>query len=119
MQNSSFVIPNSSFLLTHRDLTVRAYGRVLGGLAVGPGVEHADVLPLPLRAEEVPHWVVQLEAPFVVKHQQAHGDRWLGHRVQAEDIVVLDGHLALRVGVARGLGVGDFAVARDDADRHG
>src|SRR5690606_36579268 len=58
--------------------------------------------------------IVELEVAFLVKHQQCNADDRLGHRVDAEDVVLTHGAATRAVGEAEGLVVVHFAVACDE-----
>ena len=80
------------------------------------GDEHAEVLPF---RDIFVHGLVERDAAFLDQHHESHGRDRLGHRIDAEDGVVLDLHLALEVGKALRRRVHDLAAAVDRELRSG
>ena len=76
----------------------------------GAGDEDAEILPF---RDVFVDRLVERDAAFLEQHHERHrGDR-LGHRIDAEDGVVPDRHLALEIGKALHRAVDDLAAAVD------
>ena len=74
------------------------------------GHEHAEVLPF---RNVFVHGLVERDAAFLDQHHEGYARERLGHRIDAEDRVVLDRRLALDVGKALHGRMDDLAAAID------
>ena len=74
------------------------------------GLEHAEVFPF---RDVFVDGLVERDAAFLEQHHEGHAGDRLGHRIDAEDGVVLDRHLALDVGKALHRRVDHLAAAID------
>ena len=77
---------------------------------VRTGHEHAEVLPF---RNVFVHGLVQRDAAFLDQHHEGDARERLGHRIDAEDRVVLDRRLALEVGKTLHGRMNDLAAAID------